>query len=123
MIPRLRAILQDSMVIRKTLQDLEELGSLTAMIDETCQLIRDDNHTKMESALIGTLKRSVISEAQIKHMENSATRSHAFKLRVEATLLEVGQTQQTQAKRLADNAMRLGQLDDGILGIGHVGKE
>lgn len=122
MIPKLRAILQDSMVIRKALNDLEELGQLTDLIDETCRVIRDDNHNKMESALLGVLDRSVISKEQLKHIENSANRTANFQKKIAGRLEEVTKQQINAYERLQPVVGSLGQdTREEVLRLGMTG--
>ena len=109
LIPKLRAVLQDSMIIRKTLNDLEELGEMTTMLDETTSLIRDDNFNTMKAAVIGVLDRSVISNDKIKRLENSSRRTAEFSNEVNKKLLEVNTRQMAAAERISSNVLSLGR--------------
>ena len=109
LIPKLRAVLQDSMIIRKTLNDLEELGEMTTMLDETTSLIRDDNFSTMKTAVLSVLDRSVISNDKIKRLENSSRRTAEFSQEVNKKLLEVNNRQMVAAERISNNVLSLGR--------------
>jgi uracil phosphoribosyltransferase len=120
LVPKLRAVLQDSMIIRKTLNDLEELGQMTTMLDETTSLIRDDNFGKMKESVMNVLERSVISNDKVKRLENSSRRTTEFANDVRKKLTEVSTRQMAVADRLGGNILSLGNdAKNDILALSH----
>lgn len=107
LIPKLRAVLQDSMVIRATLNDLQEMGEMVEMLDTTASLIRDDNFATMKSSVMNVLERSVISNDQVKRIENATRRTTQFGIEMRQKINEVSNRQLEVASRLSGEVLSL----------------
>lgn len=82
MIPKLRSQVNDSMIIRGSLNELEELTSLCDTISEACAEMRSENRDKMEQTLLSVLDKSVVSDKQIALIDQNARRQ----LEIQSTL-------------------------------------
>lgn len=93
MIPKLRSQINDSMIIRGSLNELEELTSLCDTIGEACAEIRSENRDKMEETLMNVLNQSVVSDKQIAAIDRNSKRQ----LEIQHTL--AGKIQEIHSKK------------------------
>ena len=96
MIPKLRSQVNDSMVIRGSLNELEMLTEMCSSIDEMCSTLRSENREGMEKALIGILDKSVLSDKRLKSIETNVIRQTQIQDNIKSKITEIT-TQRTKA--------------------------
>lgn len=89
MIPKLRSQVNDSMVIRGSLNELEMLTEMCSSIDEMCSTLRSENREGMEKALIGILDKSVLSDERLKSIETNVMRQTQIQGNIKSKIIEI----------------------------------
>ncbi|MGL4353092.1 MAG: hypothetical protein ACRCTP_04045 [Aeromonas popoffii] len=100
MIPKLRSQINDSMIIRGSLNELEELTSLCETIGEACGEIRAENRDKMEETLMNVLNQSVVSDKQIALIDRNSKRQIEIQRTLTNKIQEIHKTKAEVVNRL-----------------------
>ena len=100
MIPKLRSQINDSMIIRGSLNELEELTSLCDTIGEACGEIRAENRDKMEETLMNVLNQSVVSDKQIALIDRNSKRQIEIQRNLTNRIQEIHKTKGQVVDRL-----------------------
>lgn len=80
--PKLKAQLDDGLSILVTLNELEELNTTCADLEELCGVIREENRESAAAAQLGAIGRQVKSKEQLLRLENSAKRHEELNLQI-----------------------------------------
>jgi len=100
MIPKLRSQINDSMIIRGSLNELEELTSICDTIGEVCAEIRTENRDKMEETLMNVLNQSVVTDKQIALIDKNSKRQIEIQTNLTNRIQEIHKTKGQVVNRL-----------------------
>lgn len=100
MIPKLRSQINDSMIIRGSLNELEELTSICDTIGEVCAEIRIENRDKMEETLMNVLNQSVVSDKQIALIDKNSRRQIEIQQNISNRMVQIHKSKGEAVQRL-----------------------
>ncbi|AUR83087.1 coil containing protein [Vibrio phage 1.031.O._10N.261.46.F8] len=100
MIPKLRSQVNDSMIIRGSLGELEDLTLLCDTINATCEELRSENMDVMEANLMGILDRSVATDKQLALIDKNASRQAEIQNKIQNKLQNKLQEVSTQRNKV-----------------------
>lgn len=113
MIPKLRSQVNDSMVIRGSLNELDMLTSMCESIDDMCSALRTENRDSMETTLVQILDKSVVSEKRLAAISNNVKRQSEIQANIANKVSEIT-TQRSKAVLQLQNAVNKNKVNLGL---------
>lgn len=98
--PKLKAQLDDGISILTVLNELEDLNTVCADLEELSNKIRDDNREKAYSAQVSAIERQTKSKDQLLRLENNAKRSLELQQDIQKKFLEIDKSQKEKVEIL-----------------------